>query len=134
MTTAIEVRNVPARVLLVKKATCGHKEIGPTFGVAIHSVGECFRASGAKMASMPMAVYLSWRESDCDIAAGCQVEGDVTLTNGCEFLDVPGGPHAFASHFGPYATLHETHSAIRNWCETNGKKISGPCWEAYPTD
>jgi effector-binding domain-containing protein len=86
------------------------------------------------MASMPMAVYLNWRDSDCNIAVGCKVEGDVTLTNGCEFLDVPGGPHAFARHFGPYDTLHETHVAIRNWCAANGKRVSGPCWEAYPTD
>lgn len=109
MTTPIEVREVPSQRLLVKKATCGHKEIGPAFGKAIHAVRECFRASSAKMSSMPMSVYLSWRDSDCDLAAGCKVEGSVTLTEGCEWLDVPGGPHAFASHLGPYDTLHETH-------------------------
>lgn len=134
MTTAIDVRELPQQRLLVKKTTCGHKEIGPAFGKAVHQVGECFRASGAKMASMPMAVYLAWRVTDCDLAAGCKVEGDVTLANGCEWLDLPAGPHAFASHFGPYDSLQETHQAVMKWCAANGKKMVGPCFEAYPTD
>ncbi len=134
MTTQIELRELPAQHILVKKTTCGHKEIGPAFGKAIHNVGECLRASGAKMASMPMAVYLNWRESDCDMAVGCKVLGDVTPAQECEWLDLPAGPHAFASHFGPYADLHVTHQALMQWCAANGKRISGPCFEAYPTD
>jgi len=134
MTTAIEVREVPGQRLLVKKTTCAHKDIGPSFGAAIHSVGECLRSSGAKMVSMPIAVYLQWRASDCDMAVGCKVEGDITLSNGCEWLDMPGGRQAFASHFGPYDTLHETHEAMQKWCASKGFKISSACWEAYPVD
>ncbi len=134
MTTPIEVREMPARRLLVKKTTCGHKEIGPAFGKAIHQVGECLRENGASMASMPMAVYLNWRDSDCDMAVGCQVAQDVAETQGCERLDLPGGPHAFASHLGPYNTLFETHQALMAWCAAQGKQISGPCFEMYPTD
>lgn len=134
MTTAVEVRELPGQRLLVKKTTCGHQEIGPAFGKAIGAVGECLRESGAKMASMPIGVYLAWRDSDCDLAAGCQVEGDVKLAAGCEWLDLPGGPHAMASHFGPYDQLRETHAAIMNWCAAKGSKVTGPCWESYPTD
>jgi effector-binding domain-containing protein len=134
MTSAMEVREMPPQRLLVKKTTCGHKDIGPAFGAAIHSVGECLRASGTKMASMPTTVYLQWRDSDCDMAVGCQVQGNVMMGVGCEWLDVPGGPHIFASHFGPYDTLHETHKAIRDACAAKNLKISGPCWETYPTD
>lgn len=89
MTTAIDVLQLPQQRLLVKHTTCGHKEIGPAFGKAIHHVGQCLRASGGKMASAPMAVYLHWRASDCDMAAGCKVEGDVALANDCEWLDLP---------------------------------------------
>jgi len=134
MTAAIEIREVAPQRLLVKKATCGHGEIGPAFGAAIQSVVQCFNASGAKMASVPMSVYLAWRDSDCDLAAGCVIDGNVTLRDGCEWLDVAGGSHAFASHFGPYSTLSGTHCAIRSWCNANGMKLSGPCWETYQTD
>jgi effector-binding domain-containing protein len=134
MTSAIEIRQAPPQRLLAKKATCTHNDIAAAFGAAIKAVGDCYKASGAKMTSAPVAVYLAWRESDCDMAVGCKVEGNVTLTGGCEWLDVPGGPHAFATHLGPYDTLHETHTAIRKWCTTNGHKMVGPCWETYPID
>lgn len=134
MTTAIELREIQAQRLLVKKTTCGHTEISPAFGAAIHQVGECLRENGAALASMPIAVYLAWRDSDCDLAVGCQVTGDATPMGGCEWLDLPGGTHAFASHFGPYDKLNETHQALMAWCAANGKKISGPCFETYPID
>ena len=134
MTTDIEIREVPAQRILAKRTTCAHKDIGPAFGATIQSVGACLNASGAKMASAPIAVYLQWRESDCDMAVGCQVEGSVALADGCEWLEVPGGPHAFASHFGPYEKLHETHEAVQKWCAGKAKQISGPCWETYPVD
>ena len=134
MTTPFEIREGAPQRLLVKKTTCAHKDIGPAFGAAIHSVGQCFRTSGAKMASMPIAVYLNWRKSDCDMAVGCKVEGDVKLAENCEWLDVPGGRHAVATHFGHYNGLPETHTTLRHWCADNNWEIAGPCWEAYPTD
>jgi effector-binding domain-containing protein len=132
--TPIDLRELDPQNLLVKKTTCAHGEIGPAFGEAIGFVGECLRASRAKMASMPMAVYLDWREADCDMAVGCKVEGDVALSEGCEWLTLAGGWHAVASHFGPYSTLVETHGTIRSWCAAEKLHVSGPCWESYPTD
>lgn len=134
MTTAIEIWEIPAQRLLVKKTTCLHKDIGPAFGRAIHSIVECLRTSSAKMASVPTAVYLDWRESDCDMAVGFRVEGEVTPPADCEWLDLRGGPHARATHFGPYSTLVGTHTAIRNWCAAHGRHLAGPCWESYPVD
>lgn len=134
MSLSIEIRELPPQRLLVKKTTCKHQEIGSAFGIAIEAVGECFRKSGAQMKSMPVAVYLNWRQSDCDMAVGCKVAGDIELTGGCEWLDLPGGAHACAMHFGAYEMLHETHAAIRDWCASQELKISGPCWESYPID
>jgi effector-binding domain-containing protein len=134
MTTPIEIRDLSAQRLLVKKTTCAHKDIGPAFSAAIRSVGECVKTSEAKMASAPVAVYLNWRTSDCDMAVGFQVEGNITLAQGCEWLDLPGGPHAVASYFGSYDGLPETHETMHNWCAANGKQLSGSCWESYPVD
>ncbi len=92
------------------------------------------KSSGAAMASMPYAVYLDWRAADCDLAAGCLVEGPVTLSDGCEWLTLPAGPHAFASHFGPYTELKETHDNIFAWCKLHHKRMIGHCFEAYPVD
>jgi len=134
MTSAIEIRELPEKKLLVKKTTCSQNAIGPAFGKAIHSVGVCIRANGGTMKSMPYGVYLDWRVEDCDLAAGCEAEGIANLQDGCEWLVLPGGAHAFATHFGAYEELKETHAAIMTWCATNGKKMAGPCFEAYPVD
>ena len=134
MTSETEVRELQRFQILVKKTTCEQSQIGPAFGKAIHQVGACMNASEAKMTSAPMAVYLAWRDTDCDMAVGCQVEGNVVLSDGCEWLEVPGGAHACASHFGPYEALGETHMAIRDWCSQNGFQLTGPCWESYPVD
>ena len=134
MTSAIEIRDFAAQHLLVKKTTCRHEDIGPAFGKAIQSVVACSQAMGAKMASAPIAVYLDWRESDCDLAVGFQVDGKLAPSSGCEWLDLSGGPHASASHFGPYTGLGQAHHAIRDWCAAHGRQLAGPCWESYPVD
>jgi effector-binding domain-containing protein len=132
MSISVEIREQSPLRLLVKAATCSHAEIGRAFGNALSQVRSCLSKSLAKVKSAPMAVYLNWRESDCDMAVGCEVDGHVELTEGCEWLDVPGGLHACATHLGPYETLRETHSAIRAWCTAEKMKLSGPCWESYP--
>jgi len=134
VTTAIEVRDLPEQRLLVKKTRCDQTGIARAFGRAIGVVAGCIVSSGAKMASMPYGVYLEWGATDCELAAGFQVRGDVRLEGGVEWLTLAGGMHAFASHFGPYDQLKETHGAILEWCRTQGKKIIGPCWETYPVD
>ena len=134
MTSAIEIRELPEMRLLVKKTTCSQNAIGPAFGKAVHSVGACIKANSGIMKSMPYGVYLNWRAEDCDLAAGCEADGIATLQDGCEWLVLAAGPHAFASHFGAYEKLNETHSAIMAWCAANSKKMVGACFEAYPVD
>jgi|SRR5579871_2910990 len=44
---------------------------------------------------------------------------------------LPSGRVATATHFGPYGRLGEAHSAVRGWCDTQGLRLSGVCWEIY---
>lgn len=135
MTTEIRVLELPARRLLMKKTTCRQDAIGPAFAQAVGSVGRCFKASSGEMRSAPVAVYFEWREVDCDMAAGCEVEGEIILSEGCEWIDLVGGPHATATHFGPYDSLGETHTAIIGWVKASADwTFNGPCSESYPVD
>lgn len=43
----------------------------------------------------------------------------------------PAGDVVSVAHFGPYGTLHAAHSAIREWCNTTGRRLAGPSWEIY---
>jgi len=134
VTSAIELRQLPEQRLLVKRTRCKQTAIAPAFERAIGSVVSCVGSSGAKMTSMPYGVYLEWGATDCELAAGFKVTGNVELEGGVEWLTLAGGTHAFASHFGPYDQLKETHGAIMEWCRVNGKTMTGPCWETYPVD
>jgi len=134
VTSEIELRELPEQRLLVKKTRCNQRAIAPAFERAIRSVAGCIVTSGAKVMSMPYGVYLEWGATDCELAAGFQVRGDVALEGGVEWLTLTGGMHAFASHFGPYDQLKETHGGIVEWCRAHDKTMRGPCWETYPVD
>ena len=44
---------------------------------------------------------------------------------------LPAGVTAGAIHRGPYAELHLTHRAVRDWCAAHGRRLAGPRWEIY---
>jgi effector-binding domain-containing protein len=43
----------------------------------------------------------------------------------------PAGTVASVAHFGPYGTLGVAHTAIHQWCTTQGHRLAGPKWEIY---
>lgn len=79
MTISVEIRDQQPLRFLVKKTTCRHTEIGRAFGSALGEVRDSLAKGPAKVKPAPVAVYLNWRESDCDMAVGCAVEGPVEL-------------------------------------------------------
>jgi effector-binding domain-containing protein len=134
MDQTIQIVDVPARRILAKRTTCPHNGIGSAFGQAIHAVGRCLRASGGEMTSPPLAIYTAWREADCDLAVGCEVDGDMNLIEECEWIDMPACKAAMKEHLGDYAKLGETHEVLMNWIEAEGKQFGGPCFEMYMND
>ena len=46
-------------------------------------------------------------------------------------FETPAGPVASALHWGEYSRLGEAHAAVQAWCRTNGKRVTGACWEVY---
>lgn len=44
---------------------------------------------------------------------------------------LPGGLVAAATHFGPVASIGDTHNAVRDWATANGYPLAGPRWEIY---
>jgi|SRR5579862_3356816 len=64
-------------------------------------------------------------EAGVEVAASFEPDGDIVLSA------TPAGTAATATHFGPYARLGAVHSAIREWCRTQGRQLAGPSWELY---
>src|SRR5262245_7002945 len=43
----------------------------------------------------------------------------------------PGGWAASVTHLGPYGGLGAAHTAVREWCQAHGHRLTGPSWEIY---
>ena len=65
------------------------------------------------------------------VTAVVEVERDVPGTT-TELL--PGGPHACATHVGPYDQIQLTAHALLAWCADRGHAPSGPIREVYLND
>jgi effector-binding domain-containing protein len=48
-----------------------------------------------------------------------------------EPVTTPSGEAAVATHRGPYDRMHETHGAISQWMERQGRASAGWSWEIY---
>jgi DNA-binding transcriptional MerR regulator len=65
------------------------------------------------------------------VTAVCEVAREVPGTT-AELL--PGGPHACATHVGPYDQIQLTAHALLAWCADRGHAPSGPVREVYLND
>lgn len=75
-----------------------------------------------------VAIY--WNDA-VRLEAGVEVTGGFEERDGLVRTATPAGLTAFATHFGPYETLGETHDAIVAWCAEHKRRIAGPRWEVY---
>ena len=134
MAPEFEVQKFDTKKTLVARGTCAHDQIGPTIARIFAMVTPVMQERGLTMEGPPHCLYLDWRESDCDIEAGCPVSGE-TPTEGEVFgSELPACTAVVTMHVGAYEKLAETHSACHEWIAANGKEHAGPCWEVYLTD
>ena len=75
-----------------------------------------------------VAVY---RDGSIRLEVGVELAVPFEEDNGVARSATPAGPTAFVTHIGPYDQLGLAHSAVRNWCTSNGHRLAGPNWEIY---
>ena len=46
-------------------------------------------------------------------------------------VDLPVGEVAVTTHWGDYSRLGAAHSAVIEWCRSQGHRLSGTRWEVY---
>ena len=68
---------------------------------------------------------------DAPVEVGAEVAVPFAERDEVVCSNTPGGLVASLTHFGPYQGLGTAHHAIRAWCESNGHRLAGPCWEIY---
>lgn len=66
-----------------------------------------------------------------DIEVGIEVDGPFEAVGELVPSQLPAGDVATAVHIGPYEQLGAVHDAIIGWCEEQGYRRTGTCWERY---
>jgi effector-binding domain-containing protein len=94
---------------------------------ACGEVWKFVRAANLPRPGRHTSLYLA----DGWVEVGAEVSEPFTGNDRVIFSQLPGGRVATTTHFGPYQRLGDAHAAIRQWCEEQGLKRSGICWEIY---
>lgn len=107
--------------------TIAIKDFGTLFG----KLGQKMQETGAKPAGAPIALYHSMEfdpdKTEVELAYPTNTKVAVTRTLG-------GGTCAMAVHKGAYQSLHESYTAIAQWIDQNGYRITNAPYEIYIND
>ena len=70
------------------------------------------------------------------VQVGFPVSGRFADTDRVKCVELAPGRAAHAVHFGSYANLHRTYSALHDWCSRHALALTGQSWEVYgdPTE
>lgn len=69
--------------------------------------------------------------SGLPVVAGVIVPNRFPDAGELKCLATPAGRVTTVTHIGPYEKLPEVHAAVRDWCQSNRRKMAGPSWELY---
>jgi effector-binding domain-containing protein len=124
----VRLEHVSSRPLAVVRRRASSQELSQVIPDACGAVWSVVREQQLAGAGRHVALYV-----DAKITLEVGVELDTPFVGHGEVVSsaTPAGAVATAVHFGPYARLHETHRAIREWCANHAYALAGPCWEIY---
>lgn len=94
---------------------------------ACGEVWSFFRFAGLRRPGRHLSLYLE----NGLVEVGAEVSEPFTGNERIHCSQLPGGLVATTVHFGPYGQLRDAHAAIREWCASHGRHLSGTCWEIY---
>jgi len=116
------------------RATCPHDKIGPTIGMLYGKIMPVMKERGLEMIGPPFCRYLAWNDADCEIEAGCWIDGEGPKEGEVREGTTPGGKVLMTRHVGPYDKLHDAYSAAMAYMKENGLEGAGAPWDVYITD
>ena len=123
----IELANSPPTHTAVGRERVLRSELPRFVPAACGDVWSFIRSAKLPQPGRHVALYLE----DGTVEVGAEVGGPFSGNGRIHSSQLPSGPVATATHFGPYGRLSQTHAAIRDWCDAQGRKRSSVCWEIY---
>ncbi|MDL2236288.1 MerR family transcriptional regulator [Christensenellaceae bacterium OttesenSCG-928-K19] len=101
------------------------------FCILFEKVEKKMEETGAECSGAPIAIYhsMEFDPEKTEVELGYPTRTDAAVTR-----TLAGGTCATAVHKGPYGKLHETYTAIAQWIDKNGYRITNPPYEVYVSD
>ena len=123
----IRLEEVVPRPLAVARGAAVRANLGPTIIRLLDLVWPVLREQGVRTGHN-VVMYL---DDLAHLEAGVEISGDFSPTAEVHTSATPHGLAATAVHWGDYAAMAPTYTALRKWCADNGHHLAGPSWEVY---
>lgn len=125
----IEVKHFAPVHTAVIRSRVRREELSKFVPAACGEVWSFFRAAGLPKPGRHVALYLN--DGQGSVEVGAEVGQAFTGNDRVQCSQLPTGRVATAVHFGPYGRLGDAHTAIREWCDQHGHRLSKVSWEIY---
>ena len=127
----IEVAEQPRRAIAAVAWTTTGDQFPRQWRGHLDEVYACLRQDGTPSGCNVM-LYRDLPESaGIAVEVGVEVSGPFAPTGPVLPSELPAGLAAVTTHRGPYEGLGAAHKAVRNWCATCGRELTGERWEVY---
>lgn len=127
------IREYPIHHELIENITCRARDLPEALGRTYGEIAMWAAQHGVRT-SRPFARYMKFTPDDCTLEAGFIVDRDVPTEGGRIHAKDDGGYVAVSAlHVGPYASLGETHNALKEYIRIHGYAEAGAPIEYYLT-
>ena len=124
----VGVIDVTARPTVVVATTTTWQHFPTAWKSLLDEVWVCLRAAGINSGCSNVMLYL---DDVPRVEVGVVISQPCPLTGRVAASTLPAGRAAMTIHRGSYAGLESAHTAVREWCVTNGERVSRTRWEVY---
>jgi hypothetical protein len=129
----VSVQAVARRGIAAVKARLPARQVSANFRQYLDQVYAAGRSGAAALDGQNIFVYRPVPDAPglVDVEFGVGVKGPFTPVGAVEYVSLPTGNAANATHWGDYGRLGEAHDAVVEWCRANARQRAGPMWEVY---
>jgi len=127
----ISVTAQPRRPIAAVAATTTWERFPGQWPGMLDEVYACLSRAGIKGGCNVM-LYRDLPEADqVGVKVGVEVNEPFPASGMVVVSELPAGLAAETTHRGPYNGLEAAHRAVRRWCASQGRGITGERWEVY---
>ena len=128
MAYEVELTEVTAMPMAAVRASSTRETLGKTITSSFDIVYAFLRGNSILNLGLNVVVYL---DSNLNLEVGVLVP-EPFVSNGVVLNSAtPAGLAAHVTYFGPYDKMGPAYTALEEWCQSQGRKMIGPSWEAY---